>query len=663
MCLCHAQWPFKNTRQYTIPTFTNGRYKNYGYNQPRPSFQQSPTRVSSVSYYRGTPNRNYFQRPVSSGSGYSNTWLRKPSTTQWFTSPSASSSSVVRPPTSYKGSPFVSQGTAVPKMPVKIRPKMPQLVEETQYTQAPTTTTTTTTTESTTITTTETATTSTQPTQQTETTTTTTTETTKTSTEPAQPTEITASIEKAKPFQFEPKVIKKPTNLFKKEDNKEYERFQNWIKANNALSASRPIHDPTSSETLVITTQAPSRKVIPTISPSPTTDTPSVKANQTSEDVLTVSDVKPQASSKTFTPPISTATESVTSRTVKRIRTELANRNITALRPVNQRIRFRPRTSPTVHKVPVNSGTSHNRYKSVYFTRNVNRNRLHLRPTSPPVNRVSLSTTTEVTSTTTISEVESTTKVPFWKKFKLGKRPALHIAEKTQTSESTTPASLSSSPHQIKQFTNVLVTRPTYVVVSTTSASSTTERTTTVSSFLPTLRTSTTTTTTSTTTTATTTTTTTTTPFSTSTTSTMSTAKAPTAHESLEALTNIAEVKIGSPETTTHRIPAKVFKPYPAINKPSYQHTPEKTVVKSANPSGITIIEAAKVVEITTAKPHQPKSFDVMDDFFDRYYRDGWKDEDFKMAENVPDFLRHAVPMQSLLPPVSLRRMDSFATM
>ena len=86
-------------------------------------------------------------------------------------------------------------------------------------------------------------------------------------------------------------------------------------------------------------------------------------------------------------------------------------------------------------------------------------------------------------------------------------------------------------------------------------------------------------------------------------------------------------------------------------------------MVKSANPSGITIIEAAKVVEITTAKPHQPKSFDVMDDFFDRYYRDGWKDEDFKMAENVPDFLRHAVPMQSLLPPVSLRRMDSFATM
>jgi len=115
---------------------------------------------------------------------------------------------------------------------------------------------------------------------------------------------------------------------------------------------------------------------------------------------------------------------------------------------------------------------------------------------------------------------------------------------------------------------------------------------------------------------------------------------------------------MGSTETTTHRIPAKVFKPYPAINKPSYQHTPEKT--KSAA-SGITIIEAAKVVEITTAKPHQPKSFDVMDDFFDRYYRDGWKDEDFKMAENVPDFLRHAVPMP-LLPPVSLRRMDSFAT-
>lgn len=479
MCLCNAQWPFKNTRQYTIPTFTNGRYKHYGYNQPqprRPSYpsQQSPSRpVSSSSYYRGTPQRNYFPRPVSSV-GASNTWLKKPSSTstttsQWFT-PSTSSSSVARPQTSsFIGKPFVSQGTAVP---IKIRPKMPQLVEETQYTPATITTVPTTpittTTESTTTTTES-------------TTTTTTTETTTTETQQIDQRITTSTESITKPLEFEAKGVKKPAADPKKEDNKEYERFQNWIKANNALS-SRPIHATSSS--VVITTQAP-QKVIQTISSMiPTTDTPSVKANQTSEDdhVLTVSDVKPQLaiSSKTFTPPsppISTATEtqteSVTSRTVKRIRTELANRNftaLTALRPVNQRIRFsRPRTPPAIRDKVVktrisSSSPAYNRYKSVYFTRNnVNRNRFRPRP--------SLSTTTEASTTTTLtsSTAETTTKVPFWrKKFKLGKRPALYIAEKNQTSESTTTTP---SSHQIKQFTNVLVTRPTYVVVSTTSAS------------------------------------------------------------------------------------------------------------------------------------------------------------------------------------------------
>ena len=88
-------------------------------------------------------------------------------------------------------------------------------------------------------------------------------------------------------------------------DKQEYQWFQNWINANNALSASRPIRPPPVAlvETLVMTTPSP-RKLIPTISPAAAT-IPSVKANLKAEDdqVLTVSDVKPQANIKTFTPP------------------------------------------------------------------------------------------------------------------------------------------------------------------------------------------------------------------------------------------------------------------------------------------------------------------------------------------------------------------------
>ena len=99
---------------------------------------------------------------------------------------------------------------------------------------------------------------------------------------------------------------------------------------------------------------------------------------------------------------------------------------------------------------------------------------------------------------------------------------------------------------------------------------------------------------------------------------------------------------MASSETTTHRVPAKVFKPYPAINKPTFNHD-----------DAITIIEAARVVEITEKSKQKPKSFSFTDDFFDRYYKDGWKDTDVKNSEAVPDFVKFARPM-----PISQRRMD-----
>ena len=115
-----------------------------------------------------------------------------------------------------------------------------------------------------------------------------------------------------------------------------------------------------------------------------------------------------------------------------------------------------------------------------------------------------------------------------------------------------------------------------------------------------------------------------------------------------KTLDEIAEVKVGSnpvAETTTHRIPAKIFKPYPAINQPTFHHHHKK-------PEGITIIEAAKVVEITTPKPKR-KSFNFTHELFDRYYKDGWKEKDVKNSRNIPDFLKFAVPMEK-----SQRRMD-----
>ena len=62
-----------------------------------------------------------------------------------------------------------------------------------------------------------------------------------------------------------------------------------------------------------------------------------------------------------------------------------------------------------------------------------------------------------------------------------------------------------------------------------------------------------------------------------------------------------------------------------------------------------------KVVEIspTSSSQQQPKSFDFKGDFFDRYYKEGWKDKDVKQSDKIPDFLKYAIPM-----PMSQRRMD-----
>ena len=132
-----------------------------------------------------------------------------------------------------------------------------------------------------------------------------------------------------------------------------------------------------------------------------------------------------------------------------------------------------------------------------------------------------------------------------------------------------------------------------------------------------------------------------------------------------KTLNDFAKVKLGSIETTTHRIPAKRFKPYPAINKPSSHYSNQKMPeiakktpqnAEKESKDEITIVEAAKVVEITTEKSkQQPKSFNLADDFFDRYYKNGWKEKDAKGSGSgdIPDFLKFAVPM-----PASQRRMD-----
>ena len=59
------------------------------------------------------------------------------------------------------------------------------------------------------------------------------------------------------------------------------------------------------------------------------------------------------------------------------------------------------------------------------------------------------------------------------------------------------------------------------------------------------------------------------------------------------------------------------------------------------------------MVEITTENPQKPKSYDMAHDFFDRYYKEGWKEKDVKNSREIPDFLKFAVPM-----PMSQRRLD-----
>ena len=181
-------------------------------------------------------------------------------------------------------------------------------------------------------------------------------------------------------------------------------------------------------------------------------------------------------------------------------------------------------------------------------------------------------------------------------------------------------------------------------------------------------------------------------PTTTSTTTTFTSTTTTTPKSIVKTLDDIAEVKIGSAstatsdpnleqETTTHKIntPTQVFKPYPAINKPKFSHNN-----KQAAADGLVIIQPAKVVEITnnakkmststtTEAPFdadgddesspkdqkplvQPKSFDFKGDFFDRYYKEGWKDKDVKQSDKIPDFLKYAIPMP--MSRSSQRRMD-----
>ena len=93
-----------------------------------------------------------------------------------------------------------------------------------------------------------------------------------------------------------------------------------------------------------------------------------------------------------------------------------------------------------------------------------------------------------------------------------------------------------------------------------------------------------------------------------------------------------------------------------ALPKTEIQLT-DSIIITFKQAEGLVIIQPAKVVDIT---PPKPKSFDFKGDFFDRYYKEGWKDKDVKYShgssgdeDKIPDFLKYAIPM-----PMSQRRMD-----
>ena len=88
------------------------------------------------------------------------------------------------------------------------------------------------------------------------------------------------------------------------------------------------------------------------------------------------------------------------------------------------------------------------------------------------------------------------------------------------------------------------------------------------------------------------------------------------------------------------------------LPKTEIQLTDSIIIITFKQAEGLVIIQPAKVVDIT---PPKPKSFDFKGDFFDRYYKEGWKDKDVKHSwdDKIPDFLKYAIPM-----PMSQRRMD-----
>ena len=200
---------------------------------------------------------------------------------------------------------------------------------------------------------------------------------------------------------------------------------------------------------------------------------------------LTIPDVIEQA--KNFTPP-SSSNATAPSRGVKRIRNYEALQNLrdqatsfvrlpSSPKPINQRIRFRPRatTTSTDRTTKQTYVVNRNRYKNIWYTKTrLNPFRKNLRSTTTTENTP---VDTEVTSTTeTVPEIETTPKAKQsfirWKPasaFKV-KRVNSSLVDPTRTKE-VKPKQIE-QPTFMKQKLNLLkkiyVTRPTFAVMSST---------------------------------------------------------------------------------------------------------------------------------------------------------------------------------------------------
>ena len=201
---------------------------------------------------------------------------------------------------------------------------------------------------------------------------------------------------------------------------------------------------------------------------------------------MTIPDVIEQA--KNFTPP-SSSNATAPSRGVKRIRNYEALQNLrdqatsfvrlpSSPKPINQRIRFRPRatTTSTDRTTKQTYVVNRNRYKNIWYTKTrLNPFRKNLRSTTTTENTP---VDSEVTSTTeTVPEIETTTtKV---KQSFIRWRPASAFKVKRVNSSSVDPTKTKEvKPKQIEQPTfmkqklnllkKIYVTRPTFAVMSST---------------------------------------------------------------------------------------------------------------------------------------------------------------------------------------------------